>query len=100
MTTEETRAANRRVGANLRRMADLMIADPTGVAVVGPDSVTFVPSIEADERWTTCSCPDGKHVDPKALKRSHRLHMDAAIIARHTGRHVVPVSEIRTEVPA
>lgn len=52
------------------------------------------------ERWTTCSCPDGQHVDPKAATRSHAKRMDAEIIARHTGRHVVPVSEIRTEAAA
>lgn len=52
------------------------------------------------ERWTTCGCPDGEHVDPKALTRSHALQLDADIIARHTGRHVVPVSAIRTEVAA
>lgn len=52
------------------------------------------------ERFTTCSCSDGQHDDPKALTRSHRLRLDAVIIARHTGRHVVPVSAIRTEVTA
>lgn len=38
------------------------------------------------ERWTTCSCPDGQHVDPKAATRSHAKQTDAEIIARHTGR--------------
>jgi hypothetical protein len=52
------------------------------------------------ERWTTCSCSDGQHRDPKAATRSHAKQTDAEIIARHTGRHVVPVSEIRTEVAA
>lgn len=52
------------------------------------------------ERWTSCSCADAQHVDPKALTRSHALLADAQIIARHTGRHVVPVSEIRTEAAA
>lgn len=52
------------------------------------------------ERWTTCSCSDGQHHDPKAATRSHTKQTDADIIARHTGRHVVPVSEIRTEEAA
>lgn len=52
------------------------------------------------ERWTTCSCADGQHHDPKAATRSHAKQTDAEIIARHTGRHVVPVSEIRTEAAA
>lgn len=53
-------------------------------------------------RFTTCGCPnvDGPHDDQDALKRSHERETDAEIIARHTGRHVVPVSEIRTEVSA
>lgn len=53
-------------------------------------------------RFTTCACPnpDGPHDDQQALTRSHALESDAEIIARHTGRHVVPVSEIRTEVEA
>jgi len=49
---------------------------------------------------TTCSCADGQHVDPQALTRSHALESDAEIIARHTGRHVVPVSDIQTAVAA
>lgn len=52
------------------------------------------------ERWTSCSCSDGQHVDPKATTRSHVKQTDAEIIARHTGRHVVPVSDIRTEAAA
>lgn len=52
------------------------------------------------DRWTTCSCSDGQHVDPKAATRSHAKRTDAEIIARHTGRHVVPVSETRTGVAA
>lgn len=50
--------------------------------------------------FTTCSCSDGQHVDPLALKRGHVSESIADIIARHTGRHVVPVSEIRTEAAA
>jgi len=49
------------------------------------------------ERWTTCSCTDGTHHDPQALTRSHALESDAEIIARHTGRHVVPVSEMAVD---
>lgn len=49
---------------------------------------------------TTCGCTDGQHVDPLALKRAHTSDLFASIIARNTGRHVVPVSEIRTEVAA
>lgn len=49
---------------------------------------------------TTCACTNGQHVDPQALKRGHVSESIADIIARHTGRHVVPVSEIRTEVAA
>lgn len=53
-------------------------------------------------RFTTCSCPnvEGPHDDQDALKRSHERETDAEIIARHTGRHVVPVSEIQTEAAA
>lgn len=54
----------------------------------------------APELFTTCSCLEGQHVDPLALKRGHVSEVFAAIIARHTGRHVVPVSAIRTEVAA
>lgn len=50
--------------------------------------------------FTTCSCADGQHVDPLALKRGHVSEVFAGIIARHTGRHVVPVSDIRTEAAA
>jgi len=47
-------------------------------------------------RFTTCACPNpgGPHHDPQALTRSHARESDAEIIARHTGRHVVPVSEM------
>lgn len=50
--------------------------------------------------FTTCACTDGQHVDPLALKRGHVSELFADIIARHTGRHVVPVSAIRTEAAA
>lgn len=50
--------------------------------------------------FTTCRCSDGQHVDPQALTRGHVSEIFAAIIARHTGRHVVPVSDIRTEAAA
>jgi len=36
----KTLEANRRAGANLRRVADVMIADPAAVVAVGPESVT------------------------------------------------------------
>lgn len=36
----ETRAVNRRVGENLRRVADAMIADPGAVVAVGRESLT------------------------------------------------------------
>jgi len=49
---------------------------------------------------TTCSCADGQHVDPQALTRAHVSEVFAGIIARHTGRHVVPVSDIQTGVAA
>lgn len=50
--------------------------------------------------FTTCSCTDGQHIDPQALKRGHVSEVFAGIIANNTGRHVVPVSDIRTEVAA
>jgi hypothetical protein len=43
---------------------------------------------------TTCSCLDGEHHDPQAAKRAHRNEGDAQIIARHTGRHVIPLSAL------
>jgi hypothetical protein len=51
-------------------------------------------------RWTTCECSDGRHVDPRALLRSTAYRDLADIVAQVTVRHVVPVSEIRTEVAA
>jgi hypothetical protein len=50
--------------------------------------------------FTTCSCTDGQHYDLKALTRGHVSEVFAGIIARHTGRHVVPVGAIRTEAAA
>lgn len=51
-------------------------------------------------RFTTCTCPDGEHTPEHRGHSTFRAESDAAIVARHTGRHVVAVSEIRTEVPA
>lgn len=51
-------------------------------------------------RWTTCLCPDGKHAPMDLGHGIFRAESDAAIIARHTGRHVVPVSDIQTEAAA
>jgi len=47
--------------------------------------------------FTTCSCTDGEHYDPQALTRGHASEVFAGIIARHTGRHVVPVSEMAVD---
>jgi hypothetical protein len=54
----------------------------------------------APERYTTCECIDGAHHAPKVANYSYASESDAEIIARHTGRHVVPVSDVRTEVAA
>lgn len=44
--------------------------------------------------WTTCACLDGKHHDPQAATRAHVSEVFAGIIARHTGRHVVLLSDL------
>lgn len=45
-------------------------------------------------RYTSCACTTGRHDDEKAATRSHAARSDAAIIARHTGRHVVPIDQL------
>lgn len=52
--------------------------------------------------FTTCSCPslDGPHRDPQAVTRAHRSEEFAEIIARNTGRHVIPMTELAQEVSA
>jgi hypothetical protein len=44
--------------------------------------------------FTTCSCTDGGHRDPQAAKRAHADPEFADIIARITGRHVIPMTEL------
>jgi hypothetical protein len=51
-------------------------------------------------RWTTCLCTDGEHATTDLGHSIFRAESDAAIIARHTGRHVVPVGDIQTGVAA
>jgi hypothetical protein len=56
-------------------------------------------ALDDGTRWTTCSCTDGEHRDPKAAERAHRSQEFAEIIARNTGRHVIPMTELEA-VPA
>lgn len=44
--------------------------------------------------FTTCSCTDGGHRDPQAATRAHVSAEFADIIARNTGRHVIPMTEL------
>lgn len=79
-----------------------MTTQPRAASSATASAIETVSETIVTGRFTTCACPnqDGPHDDAKALTRSHALESDAAIIARHTGRHVVPVSDIRTEVSA
>lgn len=45
-------------------------------------------------RFTTCTCPDGEHAPEHRGHSTFRAESDAAIIARHTGRHVIPAQEV------
>lgn len=47
-------------------------------------------------RWTTCTCPneDGPHAPEHRGHSTFRAESDAEIVARHTGRHVIPAQEV------
>jgi len=72
---------------------------PSTISSAAASALETISETVITERFTTCSCPnpDGPHVDPQALTRSHVRESDAEIIARHTSRHVVPVSEMTVD---
>lgn len=51
-------------------------------------------------RWTTCLCTDGEHAPEDRGHSTFRAESDAEIVARHTGRHVVPVAQPAEAVSA